>query len=377
MHRRTGAWTYRDTRQIQTDFVMIDNDSVLGALYGKKRTETGEVIDNELGIKSLSTYKLFFFLLLRVNGRTAQRCPAGYKLGEEEIREGTGLSLSALYRSMKELQQLGLIKRTKINGRTFATLSSHEFDIEQEESACHPRHALLPEESESACHTRHARTALQCPEKPLDCDPVKKDECVSPVTLYPIYQQRNNSPSSPAQREDRKIAKNESSEEPDSDFVGIAQTELRAATNTDDPKSAAWTSILRLLRKKDGMDGLHYRGYPMGKPRKKSTLLTWFEHAAKTLPAETEAPLPPKPDRVTKYRQVWGELFHQFGYVFDPSQTGHMRHTVGTGRRPFQNQNGIETWESMDGPSQMAILNEKMELAIEEYGRDWFEQGEF
>ena len=282
---RTGAWLYWDERRVKTDFAIIDNGS-LEIAYAQ--------------IKSLSTFRLWLFLLHRVNGYTRERKPEGYRLGEEEIRERTGLSRAGLYRSMSELQKLGLIERHKVGKTTHAYLAvSHQRDTE----------------NKSVSHQRDTSTRAGASQKPTDSDPAKKAECVSPVSLIPISQELKHTPYSPSQRDGEQLAKRDSkdlaglspqqlfndsmaefhsllkAEESGTTFQTfqtIALEELNAATHSDNPIHTAWSSIIRLMRKKGGIDGLHHRGYPMGAERSKKVLYRWLGKVARDWTPSTD-----------------------------------------------------------------------------------------
>ena len=244
---RLGAWIYRDTRLIKTDFVMIDRDSVLQAIEG---------------IKSINTYRLWMFILHRVNGFTFERKPEGYRLGEIEIRERTGLSRSGLYRSMQELEALGLIYREKRGKQTIAHLASHTGD---------PKAAP---KKPVASHTGDAPAALDASQKPADCSPSKNDTCVSPEGPIPIPPKNINSPSSPSERE----------EERKYTLFSRAIESLYAVQlqrhGKEEGIEETWKTILTLLRKRNGIDGLHTRNYPMGLTRRKATLYAWLQKFA-------------------------------------------------------------------------------------------------
>jgi hypothetical protein len=378
---RTGAWLYWDERRVKTDFAIIDNGS-LEIAYAQ--------------IKSLSTFRLWLFLLHRVNGYTRERKPEGYRLGEEEIRERTGLSRAGLYRSMSELQKLGLIERHKVGKTTHAYLAvSHQRDTE----------------NKSVSHQRDTSTRAGASQKPTDSDPAKKEECVSPVSLIPISQNNSNYSLNLSERETEREAKKKKDwgpflDEIPPEFKRIAIQELNAASEhwlLENPMASglqldrkyydtvaiidrAWTSILYLFRKKDGMDGLHRKGYPMGRNRKKKELLRWLEVIARDwevskeegeLAGGSDDVEVTRSNLVEKYRETWGSVFSRFGYLFEPHSKGHLKHTIFSGGSAADKEKAIAYWREMAHCEQIAILDEKMELAISQYGRSWFERGEY
>ena len=367
--KRKGAWVYHDTRRLKTDFVMMSKAS----------------IERAMEIKSRSTYRLWLYILHQVNGRTLERNPEGWILGESQLRERTGISRTALYDGMGELTSLGLISREKVGRTTHAFLSVASSESDSEDS--------------DASSRLDALTATGTPKKTGNSEPVKKPQCVQPVGLLPILRDNSINSLNLSERETEKQAKSE--DEIPEEFKAIALAELNAAYEhwahenpmesglTVDIKDRAWTSILYMLKKRNGIDMLHRKGYAMGRTRKKGELLRWLEVIAReweerassegiamVIGLERTAQLE-RPDLAAKYRETWKALFCRFGYRFEVLNKGHLKHNIFTGGSPTDKERAIAYWTKMVHCEQIAILDLKMELAIGEYGRAWFERGEF
>ena len=235
--KRKGAWVYHDTRRLKTDFVMMSKAS----------------IERAMEIKSRSTYRLWLYILHQVNGRTLERNPEGWILGESQLRERTGISRTALYDGMGELTSLGLISREKVGRTTHAFLSGAASEADSEDS--------------DAARRLDALTATGTPKKTGNSEPVKKPQCVQPVGLLPIHRNKSINSLNLSERETEKQAKSE--DEIPEEFKAIALAELNAAYEhwahenpmesglTVDIKDRAWTSILYMLKKRNGIDMLH------------------------------------------------------------------------------------------------------------------------
>tara|TARA_Y100001963_G_scaffold135554_1_gene197222 strand:+ start:526 stop:1734 length:1209 start_codon:yes stop_codon:yes gene_type:complete len=264
MKTRTGSWIYYDARRVKTNFVIISKSSL-------------EVAYTQ--IKFIGTFRLYLLILERVNGRTASERPDGYRLGEMEIRERTGLSRSGLYRAMGELTELGFIERVRIGKTTRASLSVAS------------RNQDAPKKD--ASQNRDALTALHRSEKPADSEPIEKKSCVPDPGPIPIPYTNYNSPSSPSHEGGEEQAKKRKKKDTASiprGFQRIVQEEIDAIYQNIEQYDEmshllghqalahhVWESILRQLRKSKGMDGLHHRGYPMGSIRKKAIMLDWIQ----------------------------------------------------------------------------------------------------
>lgn len=364
--KRKGAWVYHDTRRLKTDFVMVSKAS----------------IERAMEIKSRSTYRLWLYILHEVNGRTLDRNPDGWILGEVQLRERTGISRTALYDGMQELTTLGLIRREKV-GRTthaFLTVASSQSDAKQDSP------------SPDASSQSDALTETGRVQKTGHSEPVQKPQCVQPAGLLPIQQNNSNNSLNLSERETVEQAKTE--DEIPEEFKAIAHAELTASWErwrAENPTSRsyrecidqpfgdvkstifkwAWDAILNMLRKRDGIDGLHRSGYLMGRTRKKGELLGWLARLSGAwTPGQARMP---DIDLVTKYRSCWYEMFYRFGYIYEPTNSGHLKHSIAFRDK----EEAIDRWETMTGCQRTSILNEKMELAIAEYGQAWFDKGEF
>lgn len=361
---RTGAWIYFDERRVKTDFVMISRESVTYALEN---------------IRSINTYRLWLFILHRVNGFTQDRKPEGYRLGEKEILERTGLSRSGLYRSMQELEKCGLIQREKRGKQTFAFLASHVGD------------ANRPEKIPLASHTCDAPAALDRSQKPSDSEPVKNTPCVSPERLLPILPKINNTPSSPSEREDNK----------DNDYVCAEFVWFRNATkdlylkeasalpgrSKEEAVSETWTSILCALRKKNGIDGLHNRGYAMGLTRKKSILYCWLQTMADELhDSETslfETCMERTLERDERIKEEWTLIYEGLGCALDtPCIDGvpqlpiegspEFRATYAGAHSRELTASRRALWQGYGKELQDHILRSQLERTYEDKGLSWY-----
>ena len=87
------AWTL-DAHGLRTSFAQVSKAELRRAYQAKM---------------SAGAYQLWLFLQHEISGRTAQRNPAGWILGSQQIQRETGMSRASVYRAIRQLRDAGLI----------------------------------------------------------------------------------------------------------------------------------------------------------------------------------------------------------------------------------------------------------------------------